>query len=66
MNMVGQNAQAVIEMVESMGLTYEVCYYDDDETVAGITVFGLGGCDQYEFEMDVDGVVEAQGAFNWD
>lgn len=60
MNMVGRNGNEAVEMVEMMGLEYEVCYYDDDVTIAGIDVYGVEGCDYYAFECDVDGMVECQ------
>jgi len=64
MMMVGHDGHEVVEMAEALGLQYEVCYYDDDEqVVAGVSVYGVDGCDSYEYECDVDGMVEAEGEF---
>lgn len=60
MMMVGHDGHEVVEMVEAMGLQYEVAYYEDG-LVAGVSVYGVDGCDSYEYECDVDGVVEAEG-----
>jgi hypothetical protein len=63
MYMVGHDGHEVVEMVEAMGLQYEVCYYDDDVTLAGVSVYGIDGCDSYEYECDEHGMVEAEGEF---
>ena len=61
--MIGHNGHEVVETIEAMGLQYEACYYDDDVTLASAQVYGVDGCDSYEYECNGQGVIVAEGEF---